>query len=208
MKFPKVIYIGGPPMVGKTMVARILASRLQYGCVSTDDIGAAITAATDTNSHPEFHYMSAQDHRDYYANTEIQKLIRDINEYHVALWPALRAVFNNHITWGTPVILEGWALRPDYVTELQGDVAGLFLVADNDLLEKRIYSSPFSEGARDRDGMLRGYLERSIWYSSDIQTQISRLGTPVIHVTEDMNPEELAHSCLGILSEVQVSPNE
>ncbi|MDP6633338.1 MAG: hypothetical protein QGG42_00385 [Phycisphaerae bacterium] len=36
MKFSRVIYIGGAPLVGKTTVARIIAERLGYNCISTD----------------------------------------------------------------------------------------------------------------------------------------------------------------------------
>jgi len=208
MRRPKVIYIGGPPMVGKTTVARILASRLQYGCVSTDDIGTAITAVTEVKSHPEFHFMSARDYRDYYANTDREKLIRDINAYHASLWPALRILFHNHMTWGTPVILEGWALRPQYVTELRGDVAGLYLLADNNLLESRIFSSSFGEGAHDRKRMLRNYLKRSIRFNSELKLDISQLGLSAITVTEEMKPEEIAHYCLRILGEIRVPLDE
>lgn len=34
MKYPRVLYIGGAPMVGKTTIARFVSSRLQYGLIS------------------------------------------------------------------------------------------------------------------------------------------------------------------------------
>jgi len=60
-------------MVGKSTVARLVASRLQYECVSTGDIGIAIAAVTDASTHPESHYMGTQDYRDYYTATGMQK---------------------------------------------------------------------------------------------------------------------------------------
>ena len=36
---PSVILIGGPPMIGKTTIARRLPARLDYGTMSTDDLG-------------------------------------------------------------------------------------------------------------------------------------------------------------------------
>jgi cytidylate kinase len=52
MSFPRVILIGGAPMSGKTTVAQMLAATLGYGCLSTDDLGAAIRAVTTKDSHP------------------------------------------------------------------------------------------------------------------------------------------------------------
>ena len=199
MKAPRAIYLGGAPMVGKSSVARILASRLQYECVSTDDVGAAISAITDAATHPEFHYMGTQDYRDYYASTDMQKLIRDIDRQHAALWPALRALFQNHMSWGAPIIIEGWALRPDYVSELSGDIAGVFLIANDALLERRIRSSDFSAGANDREAMLRQYLERSKLYNAEIQSQVPQLALAAVHVSEDMSSSEIAQECIHIL---------
>ena len=50
MSYPRVILIGGAPMSGKTAVAHMLAATLGYGCLSTDDLGAAIRAVTTKDS--------------------------------------------------------------------------------------------------------------------------------------------------------------
>ena len=52
MRYTKVIFLGGAPILGKTTVARILACRLRYSSVSTDDIGIAIGSVTMTDRHP------------------------------------------------------------------------------------------------------------------------------------------------------------
>ncbi len=183
-------------MVGKSTAACMLASRLQYECVSTDDIGAAITAVTNTSTHPAFHYMGTQDYRDYYANTMPEKLIEDIEKQHAALWPALRTLFQNHVSWGRPIIIEGWALRPNYVSELSGDISGVFLMADVALIEKRICSCDFSAGASDPKGTIDHYLKRSIIYNTELQNQVSQLGLPEVHVSEDMEPFEIVEACI------------
>jgi 2-phosphoglycerate kinase len=207
MTAPKAIYIGGTPMVGKSTVGRILASRLQYQCVSTDDIGAAITAVTDAATHPQFHYMGTQDYRDYYATTEMPKLIRDMERQHAALWPALRVLFQNHMTWGVPIIIEGWALRPNCVAELSGDIGGVFLMADDALVESRVRSSDFSAGAKDREAMLLRYIERSRRYSSAIQDDVSRLGLVGITISAEMKPDEIADECIRALDRAPAAGN-
>lgn len=186
-------------MIGKTTVAQVIASRLRYGCISTDDIGSGISAVTNYSSHPAFHYMKDNDFREYYIKHEKDDLIRDINNQHDALWPALSQILLNHMTWDTATVLEGWALRPDYVAQLSGDIDGFFLLADDALIENRVRSSDFSEGASDKDAMIRKYIERSLWYNSLIRTSMARLGLKKVTITAEMQPEEIADMCLEMI---------
>lgn len=183
-------------MIGKTTVAHVIASRLQYGCISSDDMGSGISAVTSPVSHPAFHCMSGFDYREYYIEREKDDLIQDINDQHEALWPALLNIFQNHSTWGAATIIEGYALRPDYVTRLSGDIDGLFLLADDILIESRVRSSDFSEGASDKDTMIRKYLERSLWYNSYVRTRVAHLGLKQISISVEMQPDDIADKCL------------
>ena len=77
MRQPSVILIGGPSMIGKTTIARRLAARLDYGTMSTDDLGQSIRDVTTPDSHPNLHLMSGIDHREYYVSRSAERLIRD-----------------------------------------------------------------------------------------------------------------------------------
>jgi 2-phosphoglycerate kinase len=192
MRYPKVIFLGGAPMIGKTTVARILACRLGYSSISTDDIGAAIGSVTMTDRHPI-------DYREYYIANSKEKLIQDANNQHEALWPALRTLFQNHQAWGHPVVIEGWALRPSYVHSLSGDVSGLFLLADDALIEMRVRSSGFSKGASNVALMIERYLERSLWYNAYLRDEVTRLGLKALAISDGMQPEEIVDGCLSLL---------
>jgi 2-phosphoglycerate kinase len=183
-------------MIGKTTVAREIACRLQYDCISTDDIGAAIASVTDPASHPAFHYMGNRDFREYYITSHPNDLIRDINQQHEALWPALLSLFRNHSTWASAAIIEGWALRPEYVARLSGDISGLFLLPDAALIEARIRSSDFSRGASDEEMMIQRYLERSLWYNARIRKQVADLGLKSVSILANKTPNEIASACL------------
>ncbi len=183
-------------MIGKTTVAREIACRLQYDCISTDDIGAAIASVTDAASHPAFHYMGNRDFREYYITSHPSDLIRDINRQHEALWPALLSLFRNHSTWANAAIIEGWALRPEYVALLSGDISGLFLLADAAWIEARIRSSDFSRGASDAEMMIQRYLERSLWYNARIRKQVADLGLKSVSISANKTPKEIASACL------------
>jgi 2-phosphoglycerate kinase len=199
MAYPKVMFIGGAPMVGKSTVARIIGSRLRYGHVSTDDLGEAITAVTDSASHPAFHYMGGRDHREYYVGCSGDELIRDIDRQHAALWPGVQRLFRNHSTWGAAAIIEGWALRPSYVAELSGDVSGVFLLADGELLERRARTSGFSKGASDEEAMLLRFVQRSLWFEGQLREQVERLGLKAVLVSLGMGAEDVADACMRLL---------
>jgi 2-phosphoglycerate kinase len=194
MRYPKVIFLGGAPMLGKTTVARILACRLGYSSISTDDIGIAIGSVTMTDRHPDI------DYREYYIVNTMEKLIQDVNDQHERLWPALRTLIQKHEAWGHPVVIEGWALRPSYVHSLTGDVSGVFLLADEALIERRVRSSDFSEGASNVALMIERYCERSFWYNAYLRDEVTRLSLKALEISDGMRPEEIVDECLSLLS--------
>ena len=199
MKYSKVIYLGGAPMTGKTTIARIIASHLGYSCISTDDIGAGITAVTNVSSHPAFHYMNNLDYREYYIVRSIEDLILDINNQHDALWPALSTLFHNHSSWDVETVIEGWALRPSYVSQLSGDISGLFLIANDLLLKSRIQKTDFSHGSSNPEVMSQKYLERSLWFNQQLRNQVSQLGLKSVSVSIDSQLDEIVDKCLNLL---------
>jgi 8-oxo-dGTP pyrophosphatase MutT (NUDIX family) len=193
VRYPKVIYLGGTPMLGKTTAARILASRLGYSSISTDDIGVAVGAVTKRD-RPEI------DHREYYIVNSLEDLIQDINAGHEHKWPATRAVIRRHEAWDYPLVIEGYALRPSYVHSLTGDISGVFLVADEALIEKRVRASDFSEGASDVELMIERYCARSFWYNAMLREEVARLGLKALEISDGMQPEEIVDQCLSLLS--------
>jgi len=193
VRYPKVIYLGGAPMLGKTTAARILACRLGYSSISTDDIGVAIGAVAKRD-RPEI------DYREYYIVNSLEELIQDINAGHERKWPAIRAVIQRHEVWDYPLVIEGYALRPSYVHSLTGDVSGVFLLTDEALIEKRVRSSNFSEGASNVEPMIERYCARSFWYNAMLREEVARLGLNALEISDGMRPEEIVDECLSLLS--------
>jgi 2-phosphoglycerate kinase len=193
VRYPQVIYLGGAPMLGKTTAARILACRLGYRYISTDDIGVAVGAVTK-GDEPEI------DYREYYIVKSVQTLIQDINAGHKDKWPATRAVIQRHEAWDYPLVIEGYALRPSYVHALTGDVSGVFLLADEALIERRVRSSDFSAGASNVELMIERYCARSFWFNAMLRKEVTRLGLKALEISDGMRPEEIVDRCLSLLS--------
>ena len=101
---------------------------------------------------------------------------------------------------GTEIIIEGWALRPIFISRLTCDISGVFLIADDSLLENRIKASAFCNGSLDPEIMTQKYLERSIWFNRLVKDQVTQLGLNSINVSEDMGEGEIADLCMRLLS--------
>jgi 2-phosphoglycerate kinase len=149
MRYPRVILIGGAPMSGKTTVAHMLAATLGYGCLSTDDLGAAIRAVTSKDSHPHLHPMDGYDYREYYVARSPAELIADAGLERRALWPAVQSVISAHCEWGAPIVIEGWSLWPEWVIQLRSpSVRSLWFVAHEPTLQERMINAvEFYRGA-------------------------------------------------------------
>ena len=201
MRQPSVILIGGPPMIGKTTTARRLAARLDYGLMSTDDVGQSIQAVTTPDSHPELHTMSGIDYREYYVSRSTERLIQDAEGQHQATWPAVEAVVRSHADWAGPIVIEGWTLMPEAVASLNlRGVASLWMVTDEGLLEQRIRSNQdFWRGASDEELMIQRFLERSVWHNNRTTARAEQLGLKVVYVEPDATPDELCDLCLRTL---------
>jgi 2-phosphoglycerate kinase len=198
---PQVILIGGAPMSGKTSVARKLATGLGYACLSTDDLGEAIRAITNRQSHPDLHPMAGYDYREYYICHSLEELIDHVKRQHQATWPAIKAVIRAHASWGEPIIIEGWHLYPEWVNQLAlPNVKSIWLVADEALLAHRLHNDAgFYRGASDEALMIERYLKRSLWYNNHLKQAAEQLAVPTIALGLDVSPEQVYKLCLDLL---------
>jgi len=119
----KVLLIGGSPRVGKSTAAALLASKLLRPCISTDDIGLALQSVLDINP------MKGYPYPDYYAMRTKQELIDDIVAYHKKVEPAIARLVEVHSAWGSPIIMEGWALYPEFVRRIENEQVFLTLTS-------------------------------------------------------------------------------
>jgi hypothetical protein len=76
----------------------------------------------------------------------------------------------------------------------------LFLLADEALIEKRVRSSDFSEGASSVELMIERFCERSYWYNAYLRGEVARLGLKALEISDGMRPEEVVDECLSLLS--------
>ena len=191
----KVILIGGSPMVGKSTVAALVASNLMFPCVSTDDIGEALQTVSDINP------MGSRDYLDYYAQSDTQRLIDDMIEYHQKLEPAIARLIDIHSDWGNPLIMEGWALYPEPVGRINNEhVFSVWLIAEDGLLRKRMaMKKSFWQDAREPEKVIENYLYRSEWHNRKLLEQCKTEKQRYIVIGEDSTAEGIVKVILEMI---------
>ncbi|MDF1880753.1 hypothetical protein JHD50_05450 [Sulfurimonas sp. MAG313] len=199
--YPNVILLGGAPNTGKTTVSRLIASRLNYACLSTDDLLKAITSVTTPKSHPNFHLMAGWSTQEYYVHHTADQLVLHTIERFKAFHSAIENVVKSHVIKESPIVIEGFGLWPEEIKNLNlPNIGMVWLVADELLLEKRTRSiKPLYEGASDEERMIQNYVGRSVWYNSKVIEAVGRLNIPSIKVSDELSAEALSKTLLNTL---------
>jgi 2-phosphoglycerate kinase len=182
MSRPKVILIGGCPGAGKTTLGRALAARLGYASLTIDDLLHAARALTTPDSHPGLHVMNKPNCTVYFTDSPLEKLVADATLQHEALWPAVERTIRNHASWGQPIVVDGWHLRPEWTRALDLEqVSAHWLVVDPGVLEARERNNAdFFSTSRDPDQMMKRFLARSLWSNELIERQARSTGDQIL----------------------------
>ena len=177
---PRVVLIGGTSHVGKSTLAESLAARLGWTRISTDSL--ARHPGRPWKPKPE----KVPDHvEEHYLSLSVDELLEDVlRHYRVIVWPKAEEIVTSHLshTSGAGLVLEGSALWPEFVTDLNFDrVAALWLTASDDVLRQRIHAGSMygSKSPRER-AMVDKFLERTLAYDSLMIDIVSRHGFALV----------------------------
>jgi 2-phosphoglycerate kinase len=124
-----VLFIGGASGVGKSSIAYELARHYNVNVMEADDVYQAVKAMTSIETHPAINYWSTGiDWLDIGANGNVEWLINVSKE----MIPALKAIAENHIESGVPVIIEGDFIHPQIVSAFDDIRVKSFFVHESD----------------------------------------------------------------------------
>ena len=176
----RVVLIGGTSHVGKSTLSESLAARLGWERVSTDTLAR----------HPGRPWKPAPekvpDHvAEHYLSLSVNELLEDVlHHYRVIVWPKAEEIVTSHLshTSGAGLVLEGSALWPEFVTDLNFDrVAALWLTASDDVLRQRIHAGSMYGSKSPRERLMVGkFLQRTIAYNSLMIEVVSRHGFALV----------------------------
>ena len=167
-----VLFIGGASGMGKSSVAYELARFYKVNVVEADDICQAVEAMTTKALLPAIHYWSSGiNWMDIGVSGNVKWLI-DVSK---ELIPAIKAIVDNHIESGVPVIIEGDFIHPEFTVSF-----------DNPKVKSVYINEP------DKNQILQNYLAReggelqhfradiSIEYGAWLVNTCEKLGIKVI----------------------------
>jgi len=197
---PKVILIGGPPSSGKSTLARTIAARLGYGCISTDDIGVSARAMTTAESYPSLHSMDSSNHRDYFIDNSAEWLVEDMMRGHAELWPAIEAIIEEHTIGyaSDPIVIEGMALWPERVAALEyPGIASFWLGMSTDELEARTRERvEFDYEPDEAREVTAKFITRNVIWNGLMQDAVAKIGMNIVDTAPSRSPAELAEYCI------------
>jgi 2-phosphoglycerate kinase len=171
------ILIAGSSHVGKTTLARRLAETLGWNMVSTDRLGR----------HPGRPWPSVpQPVAEYYARLSPETIYWFLKVHHENMWPNIRRMIEGEIEAGRPLVLEGSALRPEFIAPLVSDaVAGICLHADADFLRERMRSEArYRQVDEPARAIMDKFIERSLRDNSEMHEAAMQHGITIVDVSD------------------------
>jgi len=194
----KVFLIGGAPGAGKSTLGTALAAKLGIGSLTIDDLVTAVQAVTTPETHPGLHLMWKMSHLDYFTNSSVEKLKADAVKQHEAAWPFIRRVIRKHALGGAPIVMDGWHLWPDKVSQLQLENvwAGWIIATPAVLKERERKNMEWLQGSSGQDRMLENFISRSLWFNSWMEEQANELQMNILYQSGETSVDELCEMIL------------
>lgn len=195
----KAILIGGSSHVGKTTVAKSLATALGWTHISSDSLAR----------HPGRPWRPAPekvpDHvAQHYLTLTVDELIEDVlHHYKTNVWPKVEAIITSQINdpSSNGIVLEGSAIWPDFFTTNLDPktIKALWLTATEEIFRNRIHteSSYNTKTPRERK-LIDKFLDRTLTYNERMVDSSRRCGLILLDV-QDHDINELAQRCLSAL---------
>ena len=120
-----IYFIGGPPRVGKSIIAKAITTKHGISAVSTDSLGAVLETVLDPEAEPglfaisRFNEMAEADRIRLMVRNTTRRIDYQIEES-VAVWRAVEPFVLREQNEGRDLVAEGVAVLPELVAQLEG----------------------------------------------------------------------------------------
>lgn len=197
MRDVRVVLIGGTSNVGKSTLAREVATRLGFACRSTDGLARHPGRPWRT---PEWEVPAHV--AEHYRSLAVDELITSVLDHYGRLWPRIEALITTHAAEnsdGPGLVLEGSALWPVHVAGLDvPGTAAVWLTADDAVLRARVHVAGNYQGATAGEQLLmEKFLARTERYQALMVEAVDRLGLERIDSGDGRGVAELVDSVLA-----------
>ncbi|MFB7915367.1 hypothetical protein [Streptomyces sp. NPDC056061] len=195
MRGVRVVLIGGTSNVGKSTVARTVADRLGFECLSTDGLAR----------HPGRPWRTPEKEvpahvAEHYGTLGPDELITSVLGHYERLWPRIEELITERATGhGTGLVLEGSALWPARVAELEvPHTAAVWLTADPAVVRARVHAAGgYASATTGERQLMDAFLARTERFQTLVLHAVGRWGLERIDVSGDRSVAELADAVLA-----------
>jgi shikimate kinase len=180
-----VVLVGGTSHVGKSTLARALATSLGFRHESTDRL-ARHPGRPWTATRPEV--------QEHYARLSVDELTTRQLEHYERMWPLVERQVRDALGPGAAgLVLDGSGVLPQRVALLPADrVAAVWLTADPTVLRNRIHAgSRIEERSDDERRAAQKFLGRTELYQSWLLGDLERAGLPYLDVSDQPAVDDL-----------------
>jgi 2-phosphoglycerate kinase len=121
---------------------------------------------------------------EYYSRLSDDTIHWFLKVHHENLWPRIEQIIEDRRRRPEPFVLEGAALRPEYIAPIEvGDVSPVLLYGENDLLRQRmIEGSRCENAARTSADIISKFIERSIRENDELLKAANEIGIRCVDV--------------------------
>ncbi len=116
-----ILLLGGAPAIGKTTVAKEIASKLNIPCLSTDEIRANMRLKKNRDDYPGLFLLdkdTVKDPASFLRTISLEDLISRVSKESEAVWEGVLERINL-VRDNERLIIEGVAILPSKVAALQ-----------------------------------------------------------------------------------------
>lgn len=175
MQQPLGILIAGTSHVGKSTFATAIARLLGRELISTDDLAR----------HPGRPWPTVRPQvAEFYSELSDNTIHWFLKVHHENLWPRIEQIIELRRQLSKPFILEGSALRPEYMARIKaGVVRPVLLHGDNEFLRIRlIEGSRLQHVDQASAAVIRKFIERSLRENSEFVKTARELNIQCIDI--------------------------
>ena len=136
-----IYFVGGPPRVGKSLIAEMITSRHGINAVSTDSLGAVLETVLSREAEPglfavsRFNEMPEADRIRLMREDPVTRVDYQIEEGK-AVWQAVVPLVSREQEEGRSLVVEGVAVLPRLVAKLEGIDCRAVFVGNRGLTHK------------------------------------------------------------------------
>lgn len=175
MQQPLGILFAGTSHVGKSTFATAIARLLGRELISTDDLAR----------HPGRPWPTVRPQvAEFYSELSDDTIHWFLKVHHENLWPRIEQIIEARRQLSKPFILEGSALRPEYMARIKaGVVRPVLLHGDNEFLRIRlIEGSRLQHVDQASATVIRKFIERSLRENSEFVKTARELNIQCIDI--------------------------